>query len=221
MRANYSDNKNIVRKCRENKNISQEELAEKLGISRSTLSGYERKDNPQPIPSDTLKTMVEVLGVSADYLLGLTHNKNAENEGLWKEFALEDECIEKIRMIASINADRNFTLAIDTINYLFKYSNNELIEYVGEYLNTPLPEKVEYKIDTKITREQKKAMNEQRKYEVEKYIVLQEISKLFDQIKASDVVRRKYNKYKYHIEHIDRPISKATDKQLSRLNIDK
>lgn len=221
MRVNYLNKDNPIYNARKQQNISQELLANKLGISRSTLSGYENKDNPKPIPSDTLKEMAKFLGVSTDYLLGLTHNKNEENEELWKEFALDDECIEKIRMIAHIEKDRNYTLAIDTINYLFKYSNNELIEYLGEYLNTPLPEKVDYKVNTRITKEQKQAMNEQRKYEVEKFIVLQEISKLFDQIKGSDEVKQKYAKYKNHIEKVDRPISKATDRQCERLNIEK
>lgn len=221
MRVNYLDKDNPIYIARKQQNISQELLANKLGISRSTLSGYESKDNPKPIPSDTLKEMAKFLDVSTDYLLGLTHNKSKENEDLWQDFALDDECIEKIRMIAHIHKDRNYTLAIDTINYLFKYSNNELIEYLGEYLNTPLPQKVDYKINTKITKEQKKSMNEQRKYEVEKFIVLQEISKLFDQIKGSEEVKQKYAKYKSHIENVDRPISKATDRQCERLNIEK
>ncbi len=221
MRVNYLDKNNPIYNTRKQQNISQELLADKLGISRSTLSGYESKDNPKPIPSDKLKEMANFFDVSTDYLLGITHNKNTQNEKLWIEYALEDECIEKIRMIANISSDRNYTLAIDTINYLFKYSNNELIEYLGEYLNTPLPEKVDYKVNTRITKEQKQAMNEQRKYEVEKFIVLQEISKLFDQIKGSEEVKQKYAKYKNHIENVDRPISKATDRQCERLNIEK
>lgn len=221
MSVNYLDKKNRIYLARKNQNLSQEQLAKLINVSRSTLAGYESENEPKPIPSDTLIEMTKHLDVSADYLLGLIHNKNKVNEDLWQDFALDDECIEKIRMIAHIDKDRNYTLAIDTINYLFKYSNNELIEYLGEYLNTPLPQKIDYKINSKITKEQKKAMNEQRKYEVEKFIVLQEISKLFDQIKGSDEVKQKYAKYKNHIEKVDRPISKVTDKQRERLNIEK
>lgn len=211
------DNNNPIAKARIKKGLRQEDLADKIGIVRSTLSGYEKGN---PIPSITLKELAQELDVSADYLLELDHNKNSYNEELWKEFALEDECIEKIRTIAHIDKNRNYTLAIDTINYLFKYSNIELIEFIGEYLNTPLPNKVVYKKDGRITKEYKAEINEQRKYEVEKFIVLQEISKLFDQIKSSNEVKEKYSKYKNHIENYDRPINKARPKDLKRLEIE-
>ena len=217
MSVNYSDKKNSIYKRRLELGLSQEQLANKIKIGRSSLVRYEKGEN---IPSDVLKDLATALNVSTDYLLNLNHNKSKENEELWEEFALEDECIDKIRSIAHLCKDRNYTLAIDTINYLFKYSNIELIEYIGEYLNTPLPRKIEYKIKDKITSSQKRAMNEQRKYEVEKFIVLQEISKLFDQIKSSDEVKKKYEKYKKHIEEFDRPITKATKKQLNRLKIE-
>lgn len=217
MASYYSDNKNPIATIRKKKNISQEELANMLEISRSTLSRYE---NDNDIPSSLVIKLASKLGVSTDYILGISHNETKDNEKLWNEFALDDECIEKIRTIAHIDVDRNYTLAIDTINYLFKYSNIELIEYVGEYLNVPLPNNFNYKKNGKITSTEKRMMNEQRKYEVEKFIVLQEISKLFDQIKASDEVREKYNQYKKHIDTIDRPINKATPRDLKRLEIE-
>lgn len=213
----FKMNTNNIIKLRQKLNISQEELAERLEISRSALSRYENGAN---IPSNILIMLATELDASIDYLLGLDHSISKENETLWKDFALDDESIDKIKLIANQSKDRNSVLAIDTINYLFKYSNIELIEYIGEYLNIPLPNKVDYKIGTKLTIEQKREMNEQRKYEVEKFIVLQEISKLFDQIKSSKEVKEKYKKFKKHIEGIDRPISKATNKQLHRLDIE-
>lgn len=213
----FKMNTNNIIKLRQKLNISQEELAERLEISRSALSRYENGAN---IPSNILIMLATELDASIDYLLGLDHSISKEYETLWKDFALDDESIDKIKLIANQSKDRNSVLAIDTINYLFKYSNIELIEYIGEYLNIPLPNKVDYKIGTKLTIEQKREMNEQRKYEVEKFIVLQEISKLFDQIKSSKEVKEKYKKFKKHIEGIDRPISKATNKQLHRLGIE-
>lgn len=217
MSVNYKDNNNPIYIRRVELGLSQEELANRLNISRTSLIRYEKGEN---IPSDVLKLLSKELNVSTDYLLDIDHNKSRINENLWEEFALEDECIEKIRTIAHIDNDRNYTLAIDTINYLFKYSNIELIEYIGEYLNTPLPEQINYRIKGRISSSQKRIMNEQRKYEVEKFIVLQELSKLFDQIKSSKEVAVKYQKYKSHIELVDRPITKATKKQLNRLGIE-
>ena len=50
-------------------NISQKELAEKLGINPSTVSKYMRLDK---FPSlDTFANICEILDVSADEILGL------------------------------------------------------------------------------------------------------------------------------------------------------
>ncbi len=50
-------------------NVSQKELAEKLGINPSTVSKYMRLDK---FPSlDTFANICEILDVSADEILGL------------------------------------------------------------------------------------------------------------------------------------------------------
>lgn len=50
-------------------NISQKELAEKLGINPSTVSKYMRLDK---FPSlDTFANICEILDISADEILGL------------------------------------------------------------------------------------------------------------------------------------------------------
>lgn len=54
--------------------LSQEELAEALNISRSTLAGYEA-ENKHP-PYRTLVRMAEYFGVTTDYLLGLAKGGN-------------------------------------------------------------------------------------------------------------------------------------------------
>ena len=57
-----------IKEAREKANIEQRVLAQKLGISPSTLSGYESgKHDPK---SENLSQIADICGVSVDYLLG-------------------------------------------------------------------------------------------------------------------------------------------------------
>ena len=64
--------KDIQKRLREeirNSNLSQKELAEKVGINPSTISKYLRQDKFPAI--DTFANICEILDVSADEILGL------------------------------------------------------------------------------------------------------------------------------------------------------
>lgn len=59
-----------IKDLREDKEIKQREMAEKLNISQTNYSKYELgKIN---IPIETLKKLSIILNTSIDYLLGLT-----------------------------------------------------------------------------------------------------------------------------------------------------
>lgn len=60
---------NRLRKLREDKNYSQEDMAKKAGVSQATWSLWEEKT---PKQFEALKKLVKEFVVSADYLLGLT-----------------------------------------------------------------------------------------------------------------------------------------------------
>lgn len=57
-----------IKYCRERKGITQVDLAESIGVSRSTLQGWE--SNEHPVSSEMIIELCEVLGISADFLLG-------------------------------------------------------------------------------------------------------------------------------------------------------
>lgn len=58
---------------RKNLNLSQKELAQKVGITEASLSRYE--NNLREPKAEIIAKISETLGCSTDYLLGLTNNK--------------------------------------------------------------------------------------------------------------------------------------------------
>lgn len=67
---------NILKKIRQENNLTQEELAKKINTSRSNIANYENDKN---MPSlDMLDKLSKIFDCSIDYLLGKT-NENAIN----------------------------------------------------------------------------------------------------------------------------------------------
>ena len=61
-----------LRDLREDHDLSQEQIAELLGIQQTEYSRYER--GAQTIPLQHLVTLAKYYTVSTDYMLGLTDN---------------------------------------------------------------------------------------------------------------------------------------------------
>jgi transcriptional regulator with XRE-family HTH domain len=81
------------RHLRENvKRWTQDEAAEALGVSRSTIAGYESEAKNRIPRKETMSKIAEVFGVSIDYLYGeiddpTPHDDklSPEEETLWEE----------------------------------------------------------------------------------------------------------------------------------------
>lgn len=97
---NYAEIGNRISRCRQNRNMTQEELAGRIGVTPQAVSKWERA---QSIPDTILLADIcQVLGVSAGYLLGIegqeiTENgdSRAENE-IWKNLR---NCLEPLELI--------------------------------------------------------------------------------------------------------------------------
>lgn len=63
-----------LRDLREDKDMNQTEVAKLLFTSQTVYSRYER--GFQTIPVEHLLTLADFYGVSTDYILGRTNNKN-------------------------------------------------------------------------------------------------------------------------------------------------
>ena len=95
------------------KHLTLEQLAEQTGLSKSALSKYE-SDDYKDISPFAIATLAEFYGVSTDYLMGLSENKNHPNTEL-QTLHLSDDMIALLssgkinnRLLCEIAAHENF-----------------------------------------------------------------------------------------------------------------
>lgn len=80
MKAEFSEN---LKKLREEKGISQTELAKRLGVNKSLISSYE---NMERLPSlNALAKLSYQFNVSMETLLGIKRNKTVDVSNLTTE----------------------------------------------------------------------------------------------------------------------------------------
>ena len=87
----------IIKKLRKENNMTQEDLANKLGITRGAVSLYEQ--DKRKIDYKTINKLADIFGVSSDYILGRIEKKdqvktisdaisdNPELYNFWKELS--------------------------------------------------------------------------------------------------------------------------------------
>ena len=68
-----SDFGKILKKLRQNHNMTQEQLAKKIHMTKGAVSNYELGERTPP--PDVLISIAKVFGVSVDYLLGMNDKK--------------------------------------------------------------------------------------------------------------------------------------------------
>lgn len=76
----YSEVSVRIKELRVSKGMSQTELANLLGVSKSVISSYENAVHLPPY--DVLIKLAKIFSVSCDYLLGNTNRKVFTMEGL-------------------------------------------------------------------------------------------------------------------------------------------
>jgi len=87
-------------KARKELKLSQEEVAETIGVDRGTYSRYEKG---YPIRSHILFKISDCLGVSADYLLGLDNHLNKGNEEFMEFTGLDEVAVETLRALKDMD----------------------------------------------------------------------------------------------------------------------
>lgn len=117
---------------REKKEITQQTLADNLGITRQSLSLYEQAE--RTINIDLLVKISKFFDVSTDYLLGLTQTKttDADFKSVCDYTGLSEKAVEKLCKIKQKN---KINALSDTISDLIENENFELaLVLASQYL---------------------------------------------------------------------------------------
>lgn len=90
-----------LKELRREKNMTQEDLGKILGVTKVSISGYEKGTR---IPSmETLINILDIFMVSADYLLGREINAVCEEDNVLVSISVGDmEIIREIRSKPSL-----------------------------------------------------------------------------------------------------------------------
>lgn len=89
---------NTLKTLRFKKNMTQAQLAQKLGLTKSVISAYE---TGLRLPSyDILIHIAQIYNVSTDYLLGLEHKQELDLSGL-----SQGEKVALINLIKAMKQD--------------------------------------------------------------------------------------------------------------------
>ena len=90
---------NLLKRLRAQEGMTQQQLADKLGVTKSVVSYYELQER-YPSPEILIK-LASIFHVSTDYLLGVSHNEVIELDGL-----SEDDIVIIKSMVAHLK-DKN------------------------------------------------------------------------------------------------------------------
>lgn len=92
---------NNLKKCRERKNFTVEEVSERIGVSKTAIYNIESGVNNPSI--DNLIRLAELYNVSIDYLLGRTNFEDFKTQYEYLQNLDEDELYKKLD---SLSIDR-------------------------------------------------------------------------------------------------------------------
>lgn len=84
-----------LKKLRNEKGVSQDVLAEKIGISRASISFYEKAERTPDI--EIFNKIANYFGVSLNYLIGKANAGRPENENIGEVTGLSDNAIAFLR----------------------------------------------------------------------------------------------------------------------------
>jgi len=117
-----------LKQLREDAGLSQTQLAERLGVSRGSVSYYEKDERTAGI--DFLAAAANYFNVPSDWLLGLTNTRESENVNIGERTGLSDKAIEILQESrrksesepVKYRIPRNFDASC-IVNYLLTHSD--------------------------------------------------------------------------------------------------
>lgn len=128
----------ILRKRIQEMGFTQEDFAEKTGISFSTLKKYLKEDNPTPYSYEMLIKFAEALNCSYDYLLGYSESTKREYHDAKEKTGLSEESIEMLESLVKMHNSES-DLLLRTLDDVIK--NSKIIGYTALYISSTKPVK--------------------------------------------------------------------------------
>ncbi len=83
---------------RKEKDLTGQQLADKIGVSRDCIVQWENDETRQPA-LDKLILLADTFGVSLDYLLGRSCCRSVDNEYIHQKIGLSDKAINQLRKL--------------------------------------------------------------------------------------------------------------------------
>lgn len=106
-----------MRDLREEKGVSQEELAAALGITRLSVGNYERGQRKPD--AEMIVKIARYFDVSADYLLGLSEVRTNSGKSMQEEMGLSEAALETLRGIHEDGFSEVFNKVVTALPFLF------------------------------------------------------------------------------------------------------
>ena len=102
-----------LKALRERSGLTQEQLADEFGLSRGSISFYEKAARTPDI--ETLETVALFFNVTPNYLLGFSNNLVEENENIGARLGLSDKAIEVLQFYKEREGGCNFSKIINIL----------------------------------------------------------------------------------------------------------
>lgn len=130
-----SSHQKNLKNFRNKKNLTQQELADILSVTKNTIGNYENEREENYLGGyQLIKLSLSYPDIPLEYFLGLTESMEKVNYTTNKQLGLSDKAIKKLEEMSS---------STDTIQkQLFQFALNQVIEnidleFIGTYLITP------------------------------------------------------------------------------------
>lgn len=126
-----------ITELRNDKGVTQSEVAEALGISRQSVTLYENRSRVPDV--EVLARYASYLGTTSDYLLGLSDNRTADTAAIGDRTGLNDDAVECLELYARCNEileklpENDVELVLRV--FLRKISNHLTDETEKEFIN--------------------------------------------------------------------------------------
>ncbi|HFU4001217.1 TPA: helix-turn-helix domain-containing protein [Streptococcus suis] len=121
---------NRLKELRQEKKLSQKELAEKIGVHYRTLQNWENGESQ--IKPDKAQALADHFGVSVGYLLGYSEYRQLES-------ALQKKSFKDPESIQDFADDIATFLGLENTEKFFEYVNSQFLK---EYEKSPVPPEI-------------------------------------------------------------------------------